>query len=127
MALIYCDVTNPESPRYCCIDKFVKKVHDLNLVITRNLLCGLLFVTSDSLLPNTLQNLNYVTKLLLEQPNRMSLIFVNFILLFAYIYDSNILFVPTSSNIRRENGESLVNRLPMKMIENLLYMPFDLV
>ena len=128
VALIHCEVSNPESDRYCCIEQFVKKVHDLNLSsLTMNLLYGLLFETSDSLLANTLSSLNYVIKLLLEQPNRVSVIFVNYILLFVFIYDSNIKLVPTASALRRGDRESLVNVLPMKTIESLIHSPFDLV
>ena len=128
VALIHCDVANPESDRYCCIDTFVKKVNDLNLLwLTKNLIYGLLFETSDALLANTLQSLNYVLKLLLEQPSRVTMVFVDYILLFIFIYDSNINFVPTSSILRRGNRESIMNHLPMKAMESLLTMPFDLV
>lgn len=128
VALIHCDVANRESDRYCCIDTFVKKVNDLNLLwLTKNLIYGLLFETSDALLANTLQSLNYVLKLLLEQPSRVTMVFVDYILLFIFIYDSNINFVPTSSILRRGNRESITNQLPMKAMESLLTMPFDLV
>ena len=128
VALIHCDVANPESDRYCCIDRFVKKVNDLNLLwLTKNLIYGLLFETSDALLANTLQSLNYVMNLLLKQPNRVTMVFVDYILLFIFVDDSNINFIPTSTILRRGNRESIMNHLPMKAMESLLTIPFDLV
>ena len=58
VALIHCDVANPESDRYCCIDRFVKKVNDLNLLwLTKNLIYGLLFETSDGSTTFTAENI----------------------------------------------------------------------